>query len=60
MDYFIDTCCADDERAFFKRRLEEERRALEAASGSPWAWRHRRLVTRYELVLSLYEGAEAA
>jgi hypothetical protein len=60
MDHLLDSVRAEDERAFFSRRLEEERAALRATSDPGVAWRHRRLVTRYELVLSLYKGAEAA
>ena len=60
MDHLLDACGAHDERAFFKRRLEEEKWALATTSDPARAWRHRRLVTRYELVLSLYEGVEAA
>jgi hypothetical protein len=48
-----------EERAFFTKRLQEEQAALRQAEGSGSAWRHRRLVTRYEVVLSLYEGGRA-
>jgi hypothetical protein len=48
-----------EERAFFTKRLQEEQAALRQAEGSGSAWRHRRLVTRYEVVLSLYEGSRA-
>lgn len=48
-----------EERAFFTRRLQEEKAALNGAESSASEWRHRRLVTRYEVVLSLYEGGRA-
>jgi hypothetical protein len=60
MDHLLEMGGAHDERAFFQRRLEEEKRALATTCDPARAWRHRRLVTRYELVLSLYEGVEAA
>lgn len=48
-----------EERAFFTRRLQEEQAALRRAKGLDLALRHRRLVTRYEVVLSLYGGSRA-
>nr|WP_295371374.1 hypothetical protein [uncultured Sphingosinicella sp.] len=49
-----------EERAFFTKRLQEETLALKDAQDTASAWRHRRLVTRYEVVLSLYEGARVS
>jgi hypothetical protein len=49
-----------EERAFFTKRLQEETLALKAAQDTAAAWRHRRMVTRYEVVLSLYEGVRAS
>lgn len=45
---------ADDERQFFRRRLLEERAALERVKDPAEAQRHQRLVARYQTVLSLY------